>query len=217
MRRLRSCLASTGSGGRGSPSGPTTGLCRTLSAGRGTGKGGKPPGRRAKAQGPRHVPGSTVPRTETPRWRAERRRARSPRPRTPQVVRDQLPLAPAGAPFPSVVEGHTGKARFARRRDADGAWADFISAGGLDDGAVSAATLGRDQTHRVVLANARTHNLRRREAERRLRHASHLHGVWVPAFAGTTGSFGAATPPNTERRIAPLNPFDPVNPRLTAL
>lgn len=48
----------------GSPSGPTTGVCRSLSAGRGIGGGGKPPGGRAHCPKPRHVPGSTVPAPE---------------------------------------------------------------------------------------------------------------------------------------------------------
>ncbi len=39
MRRLRLCLVSTDSGGRGSPSGPTTRLCRK--AGRGLDEGAR--------------------------------------------------------------------------------------------------------------------------------------------------------------------------------
>src|SRR4051812_48602786 len=43
MRRLRLCLASTGSGGSGFPSGPTIGLCHCVLAGRGQACGAKSP------------------------------------------------------------------------------------------------------------------------------------------------------------------------------
>ena len=123
-------------------------------------------------------------------------------------------IAPVGAPFPSVVEGPPGRPDW--RGGAMPTARGRISV--LKDVRWIALSMPQrrsdaNKARRVVLANARTHNLRRREAERRLRHASHRHGVWVPAFAGTTGSFGAATPPNRNRHIAfPLTLSIPLSP-----
>jgi hypothetical protein len=43
--------------------------------------------------------------------------------RRPHAPRDLIPVAPFGASSPLVFEGESWKARFARRRGADGAWA----------------------------------------------------------------------------------------------
>ena len=85
----------------GSPSGPTTGVCRSLSAGRGQAAAGN---RRVDGRiAPSHAtsPEARSRRLKTPRWRAHRRRgsqrcgSRHPAP----------PLAPVGAPPPLMVRG----------------------------------------------------------------------------------------------------------------
>jgi hypothetical protein len=126
MRRLRSCLASTGSGGRRRPSAPTRRGCASARDGAGerrrkpSGSGASSFARRSAGRAGANPKRSSGPKS--PRWRAGRRRGPKAAGRPP-VGRDLLLIAPVGAPFPSAVEGHTGKARLARRRDADGAWA----------------------------------------------------------------------------------------------
>jgi hypothetical protein len=120
MRRLRTWLAPTDSGGRGEPSVPTTGRClQWLDADRW--KAGEIP--LEWSWWPQAWPGSTVPRTEKPRWRAERRRAPDVRCRRRASERDLLPSCAFRRVIPLVFEGAKGKAHFARRRGTDGAWA----------------------------------------------------------------------------------------------
>ena len=98
VRRPRACLASTHSGGPGSPSVPTTGDClQWLDAARTKGgescpdRGGRSPPVRARKLRPR---GQKSPPWSA-EWRARLRRAR----RRHQA--SGLMVAPPGAPFPS--------------------------------------------------------------------------------------------------------------------
>ncbi len=137
MRRLRPWFAATDSGGRGSSSGPTTGLCR-LTAGRVREKAGESP------LDIFPVPGSAVPRTEKPpvavadcvnlsagtRRKATRggsRRSHGAGPRDNDgrcAFRRVVPLAGRGV---------CRVGRFAPWRDTDGAWAGFGFMGGTRD------------------------------------------------------------------------------------
>ena len=126
-------------------------------AGRGAGQQAKACGANG---GPRKLRGPCLlPSTRKHGPRAQNRRDGAPKGDADHEAASHValsfatcyPVAPIGAPFPSVFEGHPGNIRFARRRDADGAWAKQVS-----------ATLARDRKHRVVPANAGTHNLRSR-------------------------------------------------------
>jgi hypothetical protein len=53
--------------------------------------------------------------------------------RRPHAPRDLIPVAPFGASSPLIFEGKNRKARFARRRGADGAWAQEMSDAGFSE------------------------------------------------------------------------------------
>src|SRR5205085_9138294 len=114
MRRLRLCLASTGSGGSGFPSGPTTGLCHCELAGRGQASGAKSP---------------RVATSPEERTRVLRRRGGAPNRRCRVLLSPGDPgdkprpvtIAPFGAP-PPLTKGGKLKAHLARRRENAEAW-----------------------------------------------------------------------------------------------
>ena len=98
-------------------------------AGRGAGQQAKACGANG---GPRKLRGPCLlPSTRKHGPRAQNRRDGAPKGDADHEAASHVawwfatcyPVAPIGAPFPSVFEGHPGKMRFARRRDADGAWA----------------------------------------------------------------------------------------------
>ena len=129
MRRLGAERDATPAGGGttypralgrpGSPSGPTTGVCRSLSAGRGIGGGGKPPGGRARCPKPRHVPGSTVPAPED----AAVARSQASRFAAMRIASQSTTPAPVGAPPPlTKSRGELPHPSGARRRENDSGW-----------------------------------------------------------------------------------------------
>ena len=173
MRRLRSCLASTGSGGRRRPSAPTRRGCASARDGAGE-RRRKPSGsapRFARRSVDAPVPTRSGPpvrnrRDGAPEGDADRRRRQAvagPRPATQSRL--------SARHLPSVVEGHTGKARFARRREADGAWADFTS------------------PHTPLSSPAKAGDPENGSG----REESRLCVYWIPACAGMTWEFGATS------------------------
>ena len=126
MRRPRACLAHTSSGRLGSPSGPTTWLCRSrLDAGRM--KAAKAVRIRDDQLSHPH-PEARSPRPKSPQWSAARRCASgtsSPRPRCRKRNNDKG--APFGAPCPSC----WGRNQGINSRDARERWrASFVGANG---------------------------------------------------------------------------------------
>jgi hypothetical protein len=193
MRRLRAGFAASLPGGRGSPSGPTTGLCRCV------GWTGRVKAGESRPDNARPAPGSTVPQPKIAAM-ARREATRTARGlRTPQVVRDELQIAPVGAPFPSVCEGHTEKARLARRRDADGAWA-------------------RERFHQEVGMVRELGVLlvpvRREALLRRTGNVANAGACYGP---GSARQHVVSHRARGTRHRDPHTPFDRVNPRLTAL
>ncbi len=190
MRRPRSCIASTGSGGWRRPSVPTTRGCARARDGAGE-RRRKPSGSAPAASQDEARDAPAPPRSGPPaqnrRNGAPRGDARCRRPRTPQAVRDKRPRCACRRVIPLGVRGANRKARFARRRDADGAWPqDGFSARGCWRMAWEA----RQGKHTQLSSPAKAGDPANGDGHDK----SQLRVYRIPAFAGTTWEWAAATP-----------------------